>query len=115
MKEKKYLQELLDLTDSPVVTTYEKGKYVDSIRQVYMKLNMKVGRNNIKKVIETVLCDLTNAMIDGPLPSAALTSMLFTEGRTLANLHVTTQLQNNENSTLYYDETSKFGKKAGSI
>ena len=116
MKEKEYLQELLDLTESPVVTTYEKGKYVDSIRQVYIKLlNMKVGRNNVKEVIETVLGDLTNVMIDGPLPSAALTSMLFTEGRTLANLHVATELQNNENSTLHYDETSKFGKKAGSI
>ena len=102
MKEKEYLQELLDLTESPVVTTYEKGKYVDSIRQVYIKLlNMKVGRNNVKEVIETVLGDLTNVMIDGPLPSAALTSMLFTEGRTLANLHVATELQNNENSTLH--------------
>ena len=76
---------------------------------------MKVGRNNVKEVIETVLGDLTNVMIDGPLPSAALTSILFTEGQTLANLQVATELQNNENSTLHYDETSKFGKKADSI
>ena len=76
---------------------------------------MKVGKNNVKEVIETVLGDLTNAMIDGTLPSAALTSMLFTEGQTLANLHVATELQNNENSTLHYYETSKFGTKAGSI
>ena len=44
MKEKEYLQELLDLTESPVVATYEKGKCVDSVRQIYIKLlNMKVG------------------------------------------------------------------------
>ena len=38
MKEKEYLEELLDLTETPVVATYEKGKYVDSIRQIYIKL-----------------------------------------------------------------------------
>ena len=116
MKEKEYLQELLHLTESPVVTIYEKGKYADSIIPKYIKLlNMKVRRNNVKEVIKTVLGDLTNVIIDEPLPSAALTSMLFTEGWTLANLHVATELQNNENWTLHYDETSKFGKKAGSI
>ena len=119
MKEKEYLQELLDLTEPLVVTTYEKGKYIDSIRQVYIKLiKMKDGRKNVKEVAETVLVietDLTNVIIDGALPSAALTSILFTEGRTLTNLHVATELQNNENSTLDYDETSKLGKKAGSI
>ena len=46
MKEKKYLQELLHLTESPVATTYEKGKSVNSIKQVYTKLlNIKVERN----------------------------------------------------------------------
>ena len=39
---------------------------------------------------------------------------MFTEGRTLANLNVATELYNNENSTLHY-ETSKSNKKAGSI
>ena len=101
MKEKEYLQELLDLTEPLVVTTYEKGKYIDSIRQVYIKLiKMKDGRKNVKEVAETVLVietDLTNVIIDGALPSAALTSILFTEGRTLTNLHVATELQNNEN------------------
>ena len=78
MKKKQYLQELLDLTESPVVTTYEKGNYVDSIRQVYIKLqNIKVGTNNIKKVIEALLGDLTIVTIYGPLPSAALTPMLL--------------------------------------
>ena len=45
--------------ESLVVTTCQKGKYVDSIRQVHIKLiNMKVGRNNVKEIIETVLGDL---------------------------------------------------------
>ena len=39
---------------------------------------------------------------------------MFTEGRTLTNLHVATELHNNENSTLHY-ETSKSNNKAGSI
>ena len=82
-----------NLTETPVVATYEKGKCVDSIRQIYIKLlNMKVGWNNVKEVMETVLGDLANVIIDGPLPSAALTSMFFTEVRTFANLHVATEL-----------------------
>ena len=76
---------------------------------------MKVQRNNVQEVGETVLGDLTNVQTDGPRPSAALTAMLFTEVRTLANLQVATELHKNENATLHYDETSKFGKKAGSI
>ena len=58
---------------------------------------MKVGRNNNLEVIEIVLGDLTNVIIDGPVPSAALTSILFTKGRTLANRHVTTELHKNKN------------------
>ena len=88
MKEKKYLNELLDLTESPVVTAYEKSKQLDSI---------KVGRNNNQEVIEIVLDDLTNVIIDGPVPSAALTSTLFTKGRTLANRHMATELYKNKN------------------
>ena len=58
---------------------------------------MKVGRNNNLEVIEIVLGDLTNIIIDGPVPSAALTSILFTKGRTLANRHVATELHKNKN------------------
>ena len=98
MKEKKYLNELLDLTESPVVTAYEKSKQLDSIRQVYLKLlKIKVGRNKNQEVIEIVLDDLTNVIIDGPVPSAALTSTLFTKGRTLANRHMATELYKNKN------------------
>ena len=69
---------MLDLTESLVVTTYEKGNYVDSIRQVYIKLQIiKVGTNNVKEVIEALLGDLTNVTIYGPLPSAVLTPMLL--------------------------------------
>ena len=106
------MQVLLDLTESPVVTTNEKSKYVDFMRQVYIKLlNMKVRKNNVQEVIETVLGDLTNVIIDGPLSAAAITSMSFTEGWTLAHLYVGTELHENKNSTLQYDETSKLGKK----
>ena len=77
-EKKQYLQELLDLTESLVVTTYEKGNYVDSIRQVYIKLQIiKVGTNNVKEVIEALLGDLTNVTIYGPLSSAVLTPMLL--------------------------------------
>ena len=50
-------------------------------------------------------------MIDGSLPSSALTSMLFTEGRTLVNLHVATEFQNKENSTLHMMKQANLARK----
>ena len=86
------------------MTAFADGKYVDSIREVYMKLSsMNVGRGKVEEVIKTVLGGLTNVTIDGPLPSAALTSELSAEARTLANLQAAKALPENPNSTMYYD------------
>ena len=51
-KEKEDLQCLLDFSETPVVKTFENGKYVDSIRELYIKLfSLNVGRNNVKTVL----------------------------------------------------------------
>ena len=115
-EEKEDLQTYLDICDSPVVSTFENGRYTDEIRELYINLlNMRVGRNNVGKIIETVLSSLTNVTLDGPLPSAATTSMLFIEAQTLANIQAGLALTKNINSTLHYDETSKYGRKKGSL
>ncbi len=65
----------------------------------------------VEEVIKTVL----GVTIDGPLPSAALTSVLSAEARTLANLQAAKALAENANSTMHYDETTKYGFKSGSV
>ena len=115
-RETKELENLLNFTESPIVTTFADGKYVDSIREVYIKLlSMNVGRGKVEEVIKTVLGGLTNVTIDGPLPSAALTSVLSAEARTLANIQAAKALAENPNSTMHYDETTKYGFKSGSV
>ena len=114
--EKDGLQALLDISESDTVTTFESGRYVNGIREIYIKLlGMNVGQNNVRPVIESVLEQFTNIRLEGPLPSAATTGNLFTEAQILAKIQAAMAVAENENSTLHYDETSKYGRKAGSI
>ena len=114
--EKDGLQALLDISESDTVTTFESGRYVNGIREIYIKLlGMNVGRNNVRPVIESVLEQFTNIRLEGPLPSAATTGNLFTEAQILAKIQAAMAVAENENSTLHYDETSKYGRKTGSI
>ena len=114
--EKKTLENVVNFLEQPVVKTFEGGRYVDSVREVYIKLlSMNVGRNKVEGVIKTVLNDLAGISVEGPFPSAALTSILSAEARTLANLQAAKELAKNKHSTLHYDETSKFGYRSGSI
>ena len=53
---------------------------------------MNVGRNKVEGVIKTVLNDLAGISVEGPFPSAALTSILSAES---------------QHSTFHYDETMR--------
>ena len=84
--EKDGLQALLEISESDTVTTFESGGYVNGIREIYIKLlGMNVGRNNVRSVIESVLEQITNIRLEGPLP-AATTGSLFAEAQILAKI-----------------------------
>ena len=74
-------------------------------------LDMNVGRNNVRPIIESVLEQFTNIRLAGPLPSPATTGNLFAEAQILAKIQAAAAIVENENSTLHYDETSKYGEK----
>ena len=76
---------------------------------------MNVGCNNVCPVIESVLDQFTNIRLEGPLLSAATTGNLFAEAQILAKTQAAMAIAENKNSTLHYDETSKYGRKTGSI
>lgn len=114
--EKGGLQTLLDLIESGTLTTFEIGKYVNGIRQIYIELLiMNVGRYNVRPVIKSVLEQFTNICLQGSLPSAATTGDLFAEAQTPEKIQAAMKISENKNSTLHYDDTSKYGKKTGSI
>ena len=114
--EKDGLQALLDISESDMVPTFENGRYVNGIREIYIKLlGMNVGRNNVRPIIESVLEQFSNIRLAGPLPSPATTGNLFAEAQILAKIQAAAAIVENENSTLHYDETSKYGRKTGSI
>ena len=114
--EKGGLQALLDISESDKVRTFENGRYVNGIREIYIKfLGMNIGRNNVGPVIESVLEQFTNIRLEGPLPSAATTGNLFAEAQILAKSQAAMAIAENKNSSLHYAKTSKYGRETGSI
>ena len=114
--EKDGLQALLEISESETVTTFENERYVHGIREIYIKLlGMNVGWNNVRPVIECVLEQFTNIWLEELLPSSTTTGNLFAEDQTLAKIQAAMAIAENKNSTLHYDETSKYERKTGSI
>ena len=114
--EKRELEDMINFMEGDrTVTTFHEGRYSDNVREVYMKLlNLNIGRNNVESVIRTVLQKLANLDI-GRLPSRALTSRLFVEAKCLADIQVASKMLEDQNATLHYDETTKFGDRYGSL
>ena len=113
--EKDGIHELLDISESDAVTI-ENETYVNGIREIFIQLlGMNVGRNNVGPVIKSVLEQFTNIHLEGLLPSAATTGNLFEEAQIVAKIQTAMAIAENKKSTLHYDETSKYGRKTGSI
>ena len=69
-----YGSALLDISESDIVTTFQNRRYVNGIREIYIKLlSMNVGRNNVCSIIESVFEQFTNIRLAGLIPSPATT------------------------------------------
>ena len=90
---------MLDISESDTVTTFENGRYVNGIREIYIKLlGMNVGRNNVRPVIGSVLEQFTNIRLEGLFPpSAATTGNLFSETQILAKIQAAIAIAENKN------------------
>ena len=114
--EKDGLQALFDISESDTVVTFENGRCVNRIREIYIKLlAINVGQNNVRPVIESLLEQFLNIRLEGPLLSAAIAGNLFAEAQILAKIQAAMAIAENKNSRLHYDETSYYGTKTGSI
>ena len=69
-----YGSALLDISESDIMTTFQNRRYVNGIREIYIKLlSMNVGRNNVCSIIESVFEQFTNIRLAGLIPSPATT------------------------------------------
>ena len=94
------IKALLDISESDTVATFENGRYVNGIREIYIKLlGMNVGRNNVRLVIELVLEQFTNMQLERTLSSAATTGNLFADAQILAKIQAAMAIIENKNST----------------
>ena len=76
---------------------------------------MNVGLDNVRPVIESVLEQFTIILLEGPLSSAVTRGNFFAEAQILAKIQVAVGIAGNRNSTLHYDETSKYVRTTGSV
>ncbi|XP_052266845.1 nuclease SbcCD subunit C-like [Dreissena polymorpha] len=114
-KEIKELQQIIDISDSNEVVTFENGKYTNEIRQCCMQLihEGNVSLNKVPDVISSVMRALTGK-VPQRLPSKTLLSWLSAEAKVVSSRHVAQAMldgfnpADNKGHTLHQDATSKF-------
>uniref|UniRef100_W5MZG7 Uncharacterized protein n=1 Tax=Lepisosteus oculatus TaxID=7918 RepID=W5MZG7_LEPOC len=103
--------ELEDLVQKKI-PTYEKAKYNDTVREVYMDLvaNMGVSCSKVSQVVRTVLEKLAGMKVDR-LPKGSICKTMVLEARHVALQHVKETISKETDVTLCTDSTTKFGHK----
>ena len=104
-------QELQDILSCEEISTFEGGKYTDSVHAcVYELLSLNVGVKNIVPTIRCVIKNLTQTSV-GRLPSHGLTCQMIVESLAAVQAQLGEKLSQTEMfSTLQSDGTTKFGK-----
>ena len=94
------------LRKSPL-ETFTGGRYSDNVREVYHYLTAQgISCQKVEPLIRMVLNKLANEEIDR-LPKKSLTATMPAEADLLSKMHVGTILQNEPDSTLHIDGTTK--------
>ena len=84
---------------------FKDGKYLDSIRIVYMDL-----LEHCQNVVRTVLKNLLNVDVDR-LPRKSLASILAVEAQIISQAQVAETMIKNKNNTMHFDGTKKHFKE----
>ena len=94
------------LRRSPI-ETFTGGRYSNNVREVYHYLTAQgISCRKVEPLIRMVLDKLANEEID-QLPKKSLTATMPAEADLLSKMHVGAILQNEPNSTLHIDGTTK--------
>ncbi|XP_072177862.1 uncharacterized protein [Diadema setosum] len=102
----------LNAREKEHVAFKEQGLYDTRVRAVYQDLLAKysVSTRNCEGVVRTVLGGLTDLDVENiKLPKKTTATEMLYEGRKLSQIQVARVLQEEENTTLSSDATTKFG------
>ena len=99
--------EIEQLLRKTPIETFTGGQYSDNVREVYHYLTAQgISCRKVEPLIRMVLNKLANEEIDR-LPKKSLTATVSAEADLLSKMHVGTILQNEPDSTLHIDGTTK--------
>ena len=89
------------------IETFKDRRYSDNVREVYHYLTAQgISCHKVAPVIRKVIIKLTNEKIER-LPMKSLTATMPVEADLLSKMHVGAILENEPNSTLHIDGTTK--------
>ncbi|CAC5406236.1 unnamed protein product [Mytilus coruscus] len=110
MKEK-----LEELMKNKEITTFENGKYNDTVREVYaVLLAANVGVKNVEHIVKTVLNKLGGVKIDR-LPEKTFAEIMLVEAKALAQIQSVDAMINSDACTLHTDGTKRKGREYGGL
>ena len=112
----KELKDCISLCEDKTVTTFEEGKYTNTVRELILELlPLNVSMSAVNKVIRSTLKKMANIEV-GRLPSMGTTSKLVTEARVLADIEVGLAMKEARpedvlGNVIHLDGTTKYHKK----
>lgn len=107
--ENEEMKEIIEeLMENQEISTFEKGKYNDTVREVYAALlSANVGVKNVEHIVRTVLNKLGGVKV-GRLPRKTFSEIMLIEAKALAQIQsVDAILMSNDLCTIHTDGTTK--------
>ncbi|CAC5387840.1 unnamed protein product [Mytilus coruscus] len=113
--ENEEMKEIIEeLMKNKEISTYENGKYNDTVREVYaVLLSANVGVKNVEYIVCTVLNKLAGVKV-GRLPKKTFSEVMLIEAKALAQIQsVDAILTSNDLCTIHTDGTKRKGREYG--
>ena len=115
--ENEEMKEIIEeLMENQEISTFEKGKYNDTVREVYAALlSANVGVKNVEHIVRTVLNKLGGVKV-GRLPRKTFSEIMLIEAKALAQIQsVDAILMSNDLCTIHTDGTKRKGREYGGL
>ncbi|VDI62003.1 Hypothetical predicted protein [Mytilus galloprovincialis] len=108
-------ERLEELMKNKEITTFENGKYNDTVREVYaVLLAANVGVQNVEHIVKTVLNKLGGVKIDR-LRKKTFAEIMLVEAKALAQIQSVDAMINSDACTLHTDGTKRKGREYGGL
>ena len=108
-------EELIEAQTAETVSTFDSGRFKDSVRQCCIELlSLNVGICNVEPIIRTVMCNIGGIKVDR-LPKYSTLVNMLSEMKVIAYAQLSEESADSQHTTLHSDGTTKFGHHYGSF